>query len=487
MSSVLLVYPYFDPPRNRSIFRFPPLGLAYVAAGLREAGHDVSLLDCTFLGREDAYARAAAARADVVGVYSMVTMRDESLEFARRLRGRCDLLMAGGPLPSCDPDTFADHFDIVVRGEGERAAVEVLKATSSGHAASEPLPGKPAEYATLPPSAGSLPDGPPATIPGLSFRQPNGSAGRDGSAGQEDVVSTPSRPLIAELDQVPVPARDLFAHDRYLAHWRRRFGVATTTVMTTRGCPFHCEFCSNAVFGTSYRAHSAERVVDEVADALSYGYGRIHFADDVFTLDRGRLLAICEEIRRRDLRFQWECLGRVDSMDAELATAMKDAGCHRIFFGIESGSDEVLRLMRKRISLEAAARAVATARAAGLEVGAFFILCYPGETDETVLATLRFATRLPLDYLSFTMPYPLPHTALYERVEQEHVREWRQPRSALFDHVSVYDGEFSETKMRFGILKGKAQFALRRHLGRGAVLAVAPFELTTDLLFRAMR
>ncbi len=479
MSSVLLVYPYFDPPRNRSIFRFPPLGLAYVAAGLREAGHTVSLLDCTFLGRDEAYARAEAARADMVGVYSMVTMRDESLEFARRLRGRCGLLVAGGPLPSCDPATFADHFDVVVQGEGERAAVQIAELAAAGRlraAVDNRDNGGSAGH------SGALASGGPATtIPGITYR-----AFADPSEPKE-LVTTAPRPLVSELDQVPFPARDLFDHERYLAHWRRRFGVATTTVMTTRGCPFHCEFCSNAVFGTSYRAHSAERVVDEVEDALSYGYGRIHFADDVFTLNRERLLAICEEIRRRGLCFQWECLGRVDSMDAELAQAMKQAGCHRIFFGIESGSDEVLRLMRKRISLEAAARAVATARAAWLTVGAFFILCYPGETDETVLATLRFATRLPLDYLSFTMPYPLPHTALYERVEQAHVREWRQPRSALFDHVSVYDGDFSETKMRFGILKGKAEFALRRRLGRGAFLAVAPFEAATDLLFRAMR
>lgn len=479
MSRVLLVYPYFDPPRNRSIFRFPPLGLAYVAAGLREAGHEVSLLDCTFLAREDAFARAIAARADMVGVYSMVTMRDESLEFARRLRGRTDLLVAGGPLPSCDPETFVDSFDVVVRGEGERAAVEILEAANAGRT---PWRGGSERHGECAQNlASTRPEAPSPPLPGLSFWHPSDSKGSG------ELISSPTRPLVSELDRVPFPARDLFDHRRYLAHWRRRFGTATTTVMTTRGCPFHCEFCSNAVFGTSYRAHSAERVVDEVEDALSYGYGRIHFADDVFTLDGGRLLAICDEIRRRGLRFQWECLGRVDSIDHQLARAMRDAGCDRIFFGIESGSDEVLRLMRKRISLEAAARAVATARAAGLKVGAFFILCYPGETDETVLATLRFATRLPLDYLSFTMPYPLPHTALYERVEKEHVREWRQPRSALFDHVSVYDGDFSETKMRFGILKGKAEFALRRRLGRGASLAVAPFETATDLLFRVLR
>ncbi|MCJ7797323.1 MAG: B12-binding domain-containing radical SAM protein, partial [Thermoleophilia bacterium] len=343
MSSVLLVYPYFDPPRNRSIFRFPPLGQAYVAASLRAAGHEVTLLDCTFLSREEALDRVRTAGVDVVGVYIMMTMRRDALELARAARGRCRILIAGGPLPSCDPGAYTADFDVVVRGEGERTAVEVLDAFERG-------------------AIGALPT----------------------------VIGPP--PLSADLDSLPRPARDLLPNPDYLAHWRRRGTRSTTSVVTTRGCPFHCEFCSNAVFGVSYRARSASSVLNEVQEALSYGFERIHFADDVFTLDRSRLLEICAEIRRRGLRFGWECLGRVDSVDDETAAAMKRAGCERIFFGIESGSDATLALMNKRITVEKARSAVEAARSADLRVGAFFILCYPGEDDEAVLTTLRFAT-----------------------------------------------------------------------------------------------
>src|SRR5512135_522500 len=119
MTSVLLIYPFFLPRRDRSVFRFPPLGVAYLAASLEQAGHAVHLLDCTFLEREQAMQQARAIGAEVVGIYCMVSMVDECLWFARELRPYCRVLIAGGPLPSCDPEQFLDAFDVVVRGEGE--------------------------------------------------------------------------------------------------------------------------------------------------------------------------------------------------------------------------------------------------------------------------------------------------------------------------------------------------------------------------------
>ena len=257
--------------------------------------------------------------------------------------------------------------------------------------------------------------------------------------------------------------------------------------MSTRGCPFRCEFCSNVVFGDSYRERSPHNVVDEIEAALALGYKRISFADDVFTLNRRRVIEICREILRRDLRFSWECLGRVDAFDYPTANEMKEAGCFRIFFGIESGNDDILKVMNKQITTDQARDAVETAHRAGLEVGAFFILCYPGETDDTVLDTLRFATSLPLDYVGLTMPYPLPGTALAERVGDRSPREWRQEGGLLLDHVLTFDADFSELKMRFAILKGHAQFAMRRRLGRLAPLALRLFEKPTDRVFRLLK
>src|SRR5665647_690861 len=132
MTSALLIYPFFRRRLDRSRFRFPPLGVAYVAASLREAGHSVQVLDCTFLSRDEAVSQALAARADVVGIYCMATMKEDCLGFARALRGRCRLLVAGGPLPTCEPEAFVQDFDAVVRGEGEQTMLEILAAHQAG-------------------------------------------------------------------------------------------------------------------------------------------------------------------------------------------------------------------------------------------------------------------------------------------------------------------------------------------------------------------
>jgi anaerobic magnesium-protoporphyrin IX monomethyl ester cyclase len=467
MTSVLLIYPFFRRSLDRSRFRFPPLGVAYVAAGLRDAGHEVKLLDCTFLSREEALRKALAAPADVVGIYCMITMLDDCLALATALRqrdggpsearGGGPLLVAGGPLPTCEPSAFLAHFDAVVRGEGEQTMVELLAAFEAG---------------------AELDD-----VPGVVCR---GTADAPAGSGQTAVYAPP-RPFETELDRLAFPARELLPNGQYIEFGKRKYGFSITTVMSTRGCPFACEFCSNVVFGHSYRERSATNVVDEVEQALALGYDRISFGDDVFTLNARRVLEICDEIRRRGLRFDWECLGRVDTFDQATARAMRQAGCFRIFFGIESGNDRILKLMNKQITTAQAATAVEAAHDAGLQVGAFFIVCYPGETDDTVLDTLRFATSLPLDYLGLTMPYPLPGTALFDRVGDRVTRQWRPQESLLLNHVLTFAGDFSALKMRFAILKGRTEFALRRRLRGRAPLAFRLFEDSSDAVFRLLR
>lgn len=459
MTSVLLIYPFFRRRLDRSRFRFPPLGVAYVAAALQEAGHAVRVLDCTFLRRDEAVRMAVAAKADVVGIYCMTTMAEDCLWFARQLRGRCSLLVAGGPLPTCDPDAFLEHFDVVVRGEGEQTMRELLDAGEAG--------------ADL------------GAVPGVVCRR--GAGARANGEGGSAATCAPPRPFARDLDEIPFPARELLPNARYIEFGKRSYGYSITTVMSTRGCPFQCEFCSNVVFGKSYRERSPHSVVDEIEEVLALGYERISFADDVFTLNGRRVMEICAEIRRRRLRFAWECLGRVDAFDHATARAMKDAGCFRIFFGIESGNDAILKLMKKQITTAQARSAVEAAHRAGLEVGAFFILCYPGETDDTVLGTLRFATSLPLDYVGLTMPYPLPGTALLDRVGDRITRAWHPQETLLVNHVLTYEGDFSAVKMRFALLKGRAQFEMKRQLGSFAPAALRLFEGPTDRLFRLLK
>jgi anaerobic magnesium-protoporphyrin IX monomethyl ester cyclase len=455
MTSVLLIYPFFKPRRDRSVFRFPPLGICSIAATLQEAGHDVHLIDCTFLDRKEALEKALAVKAEAVGIYCMVTMLEDCLWFAEHLRGRSRVLVAGGPLPTCEPELFLDHFDVVVRGEGEQTMLELLKACAEGSGL----------------------DG----VAGIAYRVGAGVPSKG------EVVFTPDRAFAKGLDQIPFPARELLPNESYVRYGRKKYGYSITTVMSTRGCPYRCEFCSNVVFGGSYRERSPQNVVDEIEAALALGYDRISFADDVFTMKKERVIGICREIRRRGLHFQWECLGRVDALDTHTSLEMKEAGCSRIFFGIESGDDQILELMNKKITTEEARNAVETAHRAGLQVGAFFILCYPGDTDDTVLRTLHFATSLPLDYLGLSMPYPLPGTNLYKRTKDRIKRNWHPDDNLFGSHVLIFDGDFSGTKMWFGILKGHAQFEIKKRMGKLAPLFLGLFEKPTDLVFRLLR
>ena len=353
MTSVLLIYPYFKPRFDRSVFRFPPLGISYIASSLKSAGHDVHILDCTFLKRKDAQQKALAIKASIIGIYCMASMTRDCNWFANQLRDRCRLLVAGGPMPTCDPVPFLDHFDVVVRGEGEQTMAELVLAWERGSGME--------------------------SILGITFKR------KAGSLSENDAMTctTSPRPFMTNLDSIPFPARDMLPNSQYINYGKRRYGFSITTVMSTRGCPFQCEFCSNVIFGGSYRERSPENVVDEIEEVIKMGYERISFADDVFTMNKTRVIQICEEILRRKLRFQWECLGRVDTVDYGLAIAMKQAGCERIFFGIESGNEAILKLMKKMITTDQARFAVEEARRAGLQVGAFFILFYPGDTDET--------------------------------------------------------------------------------------------------------
>jgi len=302
MAEVALIYPFTNPPRSRSIFRYPPLGLGYIASYLRESGVKVELLDCTFSGIEATVERARGLNPSIVGVYSMFTMREASMRVGRSLRDDCELLVAGGPLPTIDPAPFLDVFDVSVKGEGEETMLEIVNAGVDGDFGS---------------------------IDGIVFKKGGRSHGRAKSPNPDDLVYTGPRGLIQDLNSIPSPARDLYDNDEYKKYYRRNGKPATTSMMASRGCPFNCDFCSRPVFGESFRQRSPENVIAEVQEILSLGYERVFFQDDCFTLSPRWVSSFCDEIGRREVEFEWECLSRVDSLTVELAREMREAGCRR--------------------------------------------------------------------------------------------------------------------------------------------------------------
>ncbi len=439
-TDVVLIYPYFHrEPAWRKLWLFPPLGLGYLAAMLLKNGVSVKILDGTFMRRRELIKRVEDLAPEIVGIYCMVTMREDALHIARALKNEPGkpLLVAGGPFPTSEPGIFIKDFDAVVLGEGEETMLEISKR----HLAGDDLSG----------------------IPGLL--QNRGTACK--------------REFIEDLDTIPHPPRELFTNQEYMQYWQKKFGYTCAPIITTRGCPYNCDYCARPVFGNRYRERSVLDVADEIEEVLELGYDRIRFSDDVFTLNKKRIISLCDEIERRGLAFGWDCLCRVDNVDPQIFERMHKAGCTEVFFGIESGDNRILKLMGKNFEVKEAEQAVRMAKRAGIEVGTFFMVGYPGESEETILRTIRFSSQLPSDYLSYTLPYPLPGTGLYQKLQDRLTRmEWKMAGHNLL----MFRGDFSQPKLRFAIHKGMVQHSLRKY--RSVRLA---FEGITDAVFRWMK
>jgi anaerobic magnesium-protoporphyrin IX monomethyl ester cyclase len=434
--SVTLVYPYFrsrDPVEKL----FPPLGIAYLAAQLKELGIPVAVEDCTFGDFDAVVNRIEKSRPAIVGISVMVTMSRNAFALVGALRERlpATLFVAGGPLPTVNPAMFADRFDLVFRGEGDVVFPQFCR-----------------EYLAAGLSPGDLASPALVSRPGMYFH-------RDGRIVSIPPVHNPA----SVLDPLPLPDRSIFDHGQYQAVMEQTTGLRQTSLMVTRGCPFSCDFCSKPVWGDLFRKPPLEKVFREIEEIRSLGYTALWIADDCFTLDSAFLEAFCHEKILRDLPLAWTCLSRVDRLTEELAGLMKRAGCMRVYLGLESGSNETLRLMNKRVTVEQGARAVRLFSRAGIGTAGFFMVGYPGETVESIEKTFALALSLPLDEAWFTIPLPLPGTPLFSRVSPgASWEDWEVSNQVKFVYPSAFDEAWlgrriKETMDAFRINKGKVK------------------------------
>jgi anaerobic magnesium-protoporphyrin IX monomethyl ester cyclase len=371
----------------------------------------------------------------------MITMQDEAFSLAEDLRGKA-LLVVGGPYPSGEVEPFLDRFDLVAIGEGEDTIVEIMR---------------------------HLDDRRFEEVDGLAFR-------RDG-----ELVRTPPRVRKKDMSSLPLPYRRELPNHDYIAYWRRHWKQATTPLMSTRGCPFRCEFCHKSVFGDLYSQRSSESVIAEMREIAELGYDHVWMSDDLFTLNYQRTMELARTIEEAKLPLTWECLSRVTRVDHDLFVQMRKAGCRRVFFGIESGDEAVLKQMSKGITPEQSRATVEACTRAGIKAAGFFMVGYLGETPESLMRTIRFSSHLPLDYVSYTVAYPLPGTRFYNKVKERRADgEWHFARHNRL----LFNSDFSERKLRFAILKGAIQHRLRRAHLRPVASA---FELATDPVLRALR
>lgn len=458
---VLLIQPPYDLQPDDERQALPPLGLAYIAAVLERGGHDVRIIDCVAEGFQrltalpdghrrhglcgDDLARAIAeSEPRVVGVSCLFSAQapaaHEVCRLVKQTVAGASTVM-GGAHPSAVPqDTLRDpNVDVVVLGEGEHTMLRLVDALERG------------EF-------------PPANTDGLAFR-----------CGDE-LRSHPLTQRLHELDTLPLPARHLLPMQSYFKYRAPHGSVVKrhpcTNMITSRGCPAKCCFCSiHNVWGRRFRYHSAARVIAEIETLVAdYGVREIQFEDDNLTLRRRRIQDICRLIVERGIDITWSTPNGVAAyaLDEETLALMRAAGCHHITLGVESGSEHTLReIIGKPVQLERVPPIVRACRRLGMGVSAFFVLGFPGETRPQMQQTIDFALSLDVDTANFFIATPYPGTRLYTQCVAEGLIETPVDYSRLrIGQPLINTAEWSAQEVAELVADAQAGFyrqAARRH------------------------
>ena len=429
---VALIYPYFR-TRSPNEILFPPLGVAALGSQLHGLGIDARIFDCTFSTLENLQESLLSYQPDIVGIYSMVTMSRSTFriaEMARNCFPEC-LLIAGGPLPTLYPYNFTGQFDAVFRGEADLSFPNFCRDYLGGKVYRNHL-----DWLQL------------QNYAGLFVRQ--------SLLHTDNPVKHFSEKEIACF---PLPYKTDFDHEQYQDTWLHNDGTKTASILTTLGCSFKCDFCSKPVFGDLFRRRNLDVVFTEIDQIKSLGYDTLWIADDNFTLDLNFLREFCGRIAQN--KFKWSCLSRVTGLNMDTVLMMKECGCRRVYLGLETGSPATLRLMNKQATLENGIHAVHMFHEAGIETAAFFIVGYPDETIASIEETFSLALDLPLDIISFNVPFPLPGSKLFDRVSGiDQKKDWDTENEVTF----VYNSEFDPGWLRGRIEETMGEFANKKNL-----------------------
>jgi radical SAM superfamily enzyme YgiQ (UPF0313 family) len=413
---VLLVNPPFEQEeesvgKSKSVRHVlnivPPLGITYIAAVLEKINIDVKMIDCAVgISYEDVFKMILEESPDVIGITSTTPAFVNAKKVASFVMSKLPgtkIIIGGAQVSALPRETMETGlFDIGILGEGELVVEKLLKGYKDN------------EFKGL------------DKINGIIYLSENGI--------QQNV----SQEFIDDLDSIPLPARHLLPHPIVYqptpASCRR---VPYAVMITSRGCPAKCTFCDRKIFGESYRMRSTANIFLEIEEVvLKYGVREIRFFDDTFTVKKKRVYEICDEFERRKLNVIWTCLTKVVNVDAPMLKRMKEAGCWQVLYGLESGDDRMLKLLRKGNTVEKNRRAIRLAQEAGLEVRGDFIVGTPGETWDSLEKTVQFAIDMKLDYAHFNKFNPLPGSELYRQLVGQGYK-FDFSKSSTLDHSEV--------------------------------------------------
>jgi anaerobic magnesium-protoporphyrin IX monomethyl ester cyclase len=419
---LLLTHGYFlaDDPKEIAIMKpYAPLGLLYLSSHLRARGFDVEIYDSTFGSRRELFELIERERPRAVGIYGNLMTRANVLAIARAARESGCRVVLGGPEPAnYAAEYLAAGADAIVNGEGEVSLEALLGAFASGDDLEN--------------------------VPGIQYRATSGN----GFGAGPGIARTKAAPLIANLDTQPWPDRERIDLPKYIDAWRSHHGRGSVSVITARGCPYHCRWCSHSVYGKTHRRRSPASVAEEIAWIRDrYQPEMLWIADDVFTIHPGWIMQFAQEMSQRDLRIPFECITRADRMNREIAATLASLGCFRVWVGSESGSQRILDGMQRGVRVGQVRDAVAALREHGIETGMFLMWGYEGEDLADIEATVEHVKACRPDVFLTTVSYPIKGTPYYDDVASRLVRigEW----SASTDREVRIEGRHSRRYYHF--------------------------------------
>ncbi len=450
-------FQHFDPKLAEAKQPYPPLGTLIAAAMLVDEGHDVVVFDAMLETSTRGWGELISQHEpDVAVIFEdnfnylskmcLSRMRDAACEMLGAAKGRVDLVIAAGSDASDHAEVFLDAgADAVISGEGEETLLALLSARRDG--------------LTM------------LGLAGVSTRGPDG-----------EIQVGDTRPNMKGLDSVPFAARNLIDIDRYRRIWLEHHERFSLNMVTTRGCPYHCNWCSKPIWGQRYNARSVDDVVAEMVELKrEYRPDHIWFADDIFGLKPGWIQRFAEQVDEHDVRLPFKCLSRPDLLvRKDTAEALGAAGCEEVWIGAESGSQKILDAMEKGTTVDQIVEAAERVHAAGYRIAFFIQFGYPGETREDIEATLDLIRRAKPDDVGISVAYPLPGTPFYERVEAElgRTRHWVDSS----DLAMLFDGPFPTEFYRALHERVHTEYRLRKMAwavksdGIGAVRSFSPID-----------
>ncbi len=452
---LLLTHGYFlheDPKELQIMKPYAPLGLLYLSSHLKAKGYAVEVFDTTFRTREELSAVLETHSPSVLGIYANLMTRGSVVQIIQKAKAVGWLVVLGGPEPSnYIPEYLQAGADAIVRGEGEITLEEILESHLRG------------DGETF------------GRIQGLAIRGAGGA-----------VQQTAARPLIPNLDAQPWPDREAIDLGRYIDIWRSHHGAGSASLITARGCAYHCRWCSHSVYGKTHRRRKPEAVVDEIEWLRQrYTPDMLWIADDVFTIHHAWLFKYAEEMKRRGLALPFECITRADRLNEKAADALAELQCFRVWIGSESGSQRILDAMERGVTVEQVQRAIRLCKARGIQTGMFLMWGYAGEELSDIEATVEHVKQADADVFLATVAYPIKGTEYYAEMSGSVVApgSW----AAGSDRDIKLRGRHSRRYYQFADQWLKNEVALGKLSAKDYVQATADAELLRQRIHEARR